>query len=60
MNTLLSENAVRALKRIHTLKDLTKLTGLITTREQGEILLTLSNEDALAVANVLKNERVAR
>lgn len=54
MNSLLSETAVCALKRIRTLRALTNKTGLQTTREQFDVLLALSNEDALAVADELK------
>lgn len=59
MNTLLSDPAVKALRRIHTLKALTKKTGMITTREQGEILLALNDDDALVVADALSTERKA-
>lgn len=54
MNTLLSQKAVKALKRIITLKELTRRTGLQTTREQGEVLLALNDEDALSVADAIK------
>ncbi|HEX8817173.1 MAG TPA: hypothetical protein VF753_16870 [Terriglobales bacterium] len=52
-NNNLTEAARAALKRIYTLRDLTKKTGLATYQKQYEVVLSLGNEDAIAVADVL-------
>jgi hypothetical protein len=49
MNSVLSTEAFEALKRIQTLKELTRSTGFQTINEQNKILLSLTNADLLAI-----------
>ena len=58
-NTLLSTTAQKAVKRIRTLQSLTDKTGLITRDEQIKILLTLDDDDCLAVADAIGMKRPA-
>jgi DNA polymerase III sliding clamp (beta) subunit (PCNA family) len=57
MNTLLTTEAVEALKRIRALREATKKTGFQTTAEQSRILLSLNNDDLLAVSEELARVR---
>ena len=50
MNTVLTAEATEVLKRIRTLREVTKRTGFQTTAEQSKILLALNNDDLLAVS----------
>jgi hypothetical protein len=50
-NTLLTTAAQQAVDRIKTLQAISRKTGIQTYQEQARILLDLSNEDALAVAD---------
>ena len=50
MNTTLSPAAIAALRRIQTLREVTRKTGLQTTTKQFDVLMSLSDEDVLDVA----------
>jgi hypothetical protein len=52
-NTTLSPTAQAATERFRTLRTITQKTGIVTRDEQIKILLALSNEDVLAVIDVL-------
>jgi hypothetical protein len=54
----LSADAKAALKRIQTLRIITKCTNWITVQEQLKVLLTLNDEDARAVAGVIETARL--
>ena len=56
INTLLSPNAVTALNRIRTLREMTRKTGFQTHQEQFKVLLSLVDADLLDVANALADE----
>ncbi len=47
----MSEAAIAALRRIQTLRELTQKTGFQTTSKQFEILMALSDEDMIVVAD---------
>jgi len=57
MNTLLSEAAIAAIRRIETLKEVARKTGFQTHNEQFKILLALSDEDMRAVADKITISR---
>ncbi len=57
MNTTMSKKACAAVERIRTLREITKTTGLTTTREQFDVLMHLNNADALIVAEATKVTR---
>jgi hypothetical protein len=50
MDKTLSQTATAALKRIQTLREVTRKTGLQTTTKQFEVLMSLTDEDVLDVA----------
>jgi len=52
-NTTLSPTALAAAERLRTLRTITQKTGIVTRDEQIKILLALSNEDVLAVIDVV-------
>jgi len=52
-NTTLSTAAQKAIERIRTLRTISQKTGVQTYQEQIRILLTLDNDDALAVADTV-------
>jgi hypothetical protein len=52
-NCDLSKEAQHAVGRIRTLRLLTTKTGLQTREEQFRVLLSLSDEDAIAVADAI-------
>jgi hypothetical protein len=49
----------KAYERIKTLRVLSRKVGVKTDKEQYEILLSLSNQDALQLADILYRERTA-
>jgi hypothetical protein len=55
-NTPLSHEAQAALRRIRALQAVSAKTRYVTTKEQMEILITLSPEDMVQVADILKRE----
>jgi hypothetical protein len=57
MNTLLSPDAQTALKRIRTLREITRKTGFQTTDEQFRLLIALPDTDALAVVDLIGRDR---
>jgi hypothetical protein len=59
-NTKLSPTALEALKRIKTLKEVTKRSGFATVNEQARVLLSLSDPDILDVSAILAAERGER
>jgi hypothetical protein len=59
-NTDLSPSAQKAFQRIHTLQILSERTGFKTQEEQFKILISLSDSDCLAVAEVLQREKLSR
>jgi len=50
MNTTMSPAAIAALRRIQTLREVTRKTGLQTTIRQFEVLMSLTDDDVLDVA----------
>jgi hypothetical protein len=56
-NTNLSTTALAAIKRIRTLRQASRRTGLATTTEQANVLLALNDTDILAASAVLAEER---
>jgi DNA polymerase III sliding clamp (beta) subunit (PCNA family) len=60
MNIVLSKEAAEALRRIFALREATKKTGFQTTAEQSRVMLSLNNDDLLAVSVELSAERGAR
>ena len=60
MNMQLSDRAKAAIERINALRVIEKESGLRTKREQFAILMSLSNEDAIAVATATGNVGTAK
>jgi len=55
-NDLLTPEARKCIDRIRVLRTLSQRTGFSTTEEQFRLLLSLSNEDALAASDALARD----
>jgi hypothetical protein len=58
-NTTLSDTALRAFQRIKTLRTITAKTGIITVNQQYATIIELADQDALAVAEMLFQDKKA-
>jgi len=56
-NTNLSESARKAVQRIRVLQVLHERTGFSTQREQFDVLMSLGDQDCLAVAETISKIR---